>query len=73
MKLYEDKEIEDLEKWFAAADLPKDLQYDKATYFPDLRKSVNALITLLKNQNNVIFSSALDQLKRIKEILESST
>lgn len=44
VKLHSKEEIEELKKWFDSQELPKSLQLDKATYLPDVKFTVRALL-----------------------------
>lgn len=70
MEKYSQESIEELIKWFEYRELPKDMQYDAATYFPDLQKGVKALITLIRSKKNRFFHASVDQLYGIKDRLE---
>lgn len=43
MKTHTTEEVKELQAWFEAQELPKDMQLDKATYIPDLQETVTYL------------------------------
>ena len=43
MKTYTIEEINELKAWFETQQLPQSMQIDKATYTPDLKKTIGML------------------------------
>ena len=64
-----DKRIKDLEDFFNSIELPKELRLNKCTYTPDLPKMIQTHLTVVKNQNNIVYLPYLERLELVKEIL----
>lgn len=70
-KPYTKADVDALKEWFDAQDLPKDLHIDNATYSPDLRGTVNMLLSqAYVCYNNPKMLGCILLLEKIKEKLE---
>lgn len=70
-KLYTLEELQALKDWFKDKELPQDMRLDKATYIPDLKKTLSSLFL----QADVCYENPKMQgciflLERIKAKLE---
>lgn len=72
-KHYTDKEVQTLSAWFEQHmdKLPQSLQVDKATYMPDLRRTVRFYLDIMKeHKDNPTYAAQIFLLFKIREMLE---
>lgn len=71
-KLYSKEQLAELEAWFNAQKLPKELQLDKATFIPNVQDTVRRLLIQAKiNVDNPKMQGCLLILERLQEKLKS--
>ena len=71
VKKYTKEEIESLKNWFLTHDYPQSLQLDKATYIPDMKKTIPVLIEQAEAViNRLQLHGYVVLLERIKAKLE---
>ena len=64
--------IEELEAYFATADLPESIYLNEATKIVDLKKFVASHIITVKAHGHIkAYSSFYDRLVQVKDIIES--
>lgn len=68
-----DKRIKELEDFFKSIELPKELRLNKSTYTDDLPKMIQTHLTVVKNQNKLVYLPYLERLELVKDILTPKT
>lgn len=73
MKPHTLEELNELKEWFGTHDLPRDLQLDKSTYFPDLKDAIKSLLEqAYMCYANPKMQGGIVLLERIKSALEKA-
>ncbi len=72
-RTYTEAEVADLLSWFEerTARLPKELQLNKASFIPDLNKTIKAFASLaVENRKNATFGGQIKLFFEIREKLQ---